>query len=515
MINVRRAVGFLVGALALASSADAAWLEARTNTFVVMANMKDADIRDMATRLERFDQFLRKAHGLSPVAQPRSNPLTVYVLDNVGAVQQLCEAQSGCANAAGFYIGRAEGSAVFTPRRSGDDSVFDISAQAVLFHEYAHHFMLENWSAAYPAWFTEGFAEFYGASTFERDGAFKFGQVPNYRLYGLLTTKALPLAQMLAAEKRPKGGAEEEALYGRGWLLTHYLTFEPSRQGQLDSYLGAINQGLRGQAAAEKAFGELAVLEKELNAYIARKRLRYVGLPATAFAPVTVTVRELSPGEGAMMRVRIRSDRGVDRSAAERVVAEARPLAARFPADAGVQVVLAEAEYDAGNDDAAEAAADRALAVDPRFYGAMIYKGRARIRRLAARGGDDAAWNEARGWFIKANAIDNDAAGALMLFYESFVAERRKPTPNAIAALERAQGLVPQDAGLRWLLVKSLADRGSFAEARNILAPLAFDPHAAADNAFAALLAALDARDAATAQTAIAEVDRTRSGGNP
>src|SRR3546814_11684303 len=70
---------------------------------------------------------------------------------------------------------------------------------------------------------------------------------------------------------------------------------------------------------------------------------------------------------------------------------------------------MAEIEYDAKNNAEAEAAADRALALDPKLVVAMIYKGRVLARRAAeSKQADD--WKAARSWFIKANHADPDFA---------------------------------------------------------------------------------------------------------
>src|SRR3546814_8430847 len=81
--------------------------------------------------------------------------------------------------------------------------------------------------------------------------------------------------------------------------------------------------------------------------------------------------------------LRIRSARGVDKKMAAELVGEARPVAARYAGDAFVQRAMAEIEYDAENDAEAEAAADRALALDPGLVPAMLYKGRVLARRAA------------------------------------------------------------------------------------------------------------------------------------
>ena len=45
----------------------------------------------------------------------------------------------------------------------------------VLLHEYAHHFMISNSPFALPAWYSEGGAEFFGATRFNEDGGLTLG----------------------------------------------------------------------------------------------------------------------------------------------------------------------------------------------------------------------------------------------------------------------------------------------------------------------------------------------------
>ena len=135
-----------------AAPAVAAWHEARSPHFVVYADDKPAAVRALAERLERFDAFIRLYHAMPEDASAGANPVTIYQVSSIGAIQKLM----GARNVAGFYVGRASGAIAFTPKRMDGD----YGADLVLFHEYAHHFLLGNYVQAYPAWFSEGYAEF-------------------------------------------------------------------------------------------------------------------------------------------------------------------------------------------------------------------------------------------------------------------------------------------------------------------------------------------------------------------
>jgi Flp pilus assembly protein TadD len=496
-----------------AAPARASWLQARSEHFIVYSkDDSDASLREFATRLERFDKGMRILRKLPDTPSDHANPLTIYVLPDAAAVERLCNDGAHnagwCTNIAGFYNGRAEGSVAFTPHRSGTGDPLGGNAQIVLFHEYTHHFMLQNYSAAYPAWFVEGFAEFNSTASFDKDGSIGFGKPALHRYYGLLSGKPLPLARMLAPDSSDLRGWQREAMYGRGWLLTHYLTFSKDRQGQLSTYISGINEGKSGAQAATAAFGDIRKLDIELDKYLRRPSLSYLRLTADTAPTGPITIRQLTPGEAAMMPVRLISKRGVDAATAARVVVDARKLAAPYPNEPGAQDALAEAEFDNGNDELAEAAADRALAANPKDRAAMMYVGRSRMRRASkAKVADPAVWKDARSWFIKANHSENDDAAPLMLFYMSFEAEGRKPTANAITGLEYAFLMAPQDPGLRWLVARQYLADGRFKEARITLAPLAFDPHATPDNQAAAIITLIDKGDAEAIATTLKKAE--------
>ena len=167
-----------------------------------------------------------------------------------------------------------------------------------------------------------------------------------YRGYGLIAGKPLKLEPMLAGTYGKLRDDQLDALYGRGWLLFHHLTFEPTRRGQLSAYLKSIGEGVDAGKAARTAFGDLRQLDRDLDRYLS-KRLNYSTLSAGALAAPVVTTRRLTPAQSAMLPLRMRSKRGVDAREAARVVVAARKVAARHGDDGLVQVSLAEAEYDA------------------------------------------------------------------------------------------------------------------------------------------------------------------------
>lgn len=492
--------GVMAAALAVgvALPAQAEWYQATSKHFIVYANDNADVVQKQAEQLERFDGAIRLIRGLDDDAADASNKLTVYVVASDAAVQRLFG--TGGKNIAGFYDGRASGSVAFTPGRNrGGDPSDSLDPQIVLFHEYAHHVLLGHQNLAVPRWYAEGFAEFMSTTRFDKD-FFWIGAPAQHRAYTLLLGQGMSAEKLFAADRRKLSEAETSELYARGWLLTHLVALDPTRRSQFATYLTLFNQGVPSVEAATKAFGDLKALNKEMNARLSASKLPALKLGNDRLPKPDVTLRPLRPGEKAMIALRMRSDRGVNRTTAQPILEEATPIAAKYADDPVVQGWLAEMALDAGRYDAAEAAADRALALDPKSTQALVYKAQVHLRRAReAHVTDPAVWKEARSWLLKANKLDNNDAYALTLYYSSFGMAREKPTANAKAALMQAYLLVPQDESLGFAYgVQSLLD-GKTAEARAALAPLAYSPHASADNPAARLLAQLDAGKTGTA----------------
>lgn len=485
-------------ALAWTGQAHAEWHEATSNHFIVYSNDDADDVAKFTEKLERFDRTLRFLTRQPEVPIDPANRVTVFQVDDISAIRRL----SGSSNVAGFYIPRAGGSVAFVPRRSGNGK-YDLGAEQVLFHEYAHHFMLSNYAdAAFPKWFVEGFAEFFATVQMRPKGEIWVGTPPMYRTY------AFAHGTPVTATRLVSGAADDsdEAIYAQGWLLTHMMHFATERRGQLDRYVASINSGKSPKVAAE-AFGDGRQLDRDMDHYL-RTRLRYAVVPADKVPPATVRVRALTPGEAAVMNIRVRSKRGVDRKMALALLPLVRRAAAPFPHDAAAQVALAEAEYDAGNFALAADAARRTIAADPKLADGHVYLGMAMMAQATAEKVTDATrWRDIRRSFLAANAIANDDPEPLQLYYQSFLAAKQEPTANARDALLRAHQLGPQDIGLRMRTAAMLMRDKRGADARRMLTPVAYSPHGGG-TALAAS-AVIAAYDAGGTEAAIALMDRT------
>ena len=470
-------------AILLATPAHAEWWEARTDHFIIYSESSRQNVQEFAQKLERFDQSMRSLQQIKPDARlSDSRKVTIFRAGDIKDIAVL--AGAGGSGIAGFYIPRASGPTAFVPAKeeirqrslytdAGSQAAQTLDAETVLFHEYVHHFMFRHFAAAYPSWYREGIAEAYSTMEFRDGGSFHIGNPPQARAQALFGGLNYSIKRMLLTSQKP-GMEDVFGRYTYGWLLTHYLTFDPSRKGQLSTYLKLINSGMAMSAAAEKAFGDLGRLQADVDKYLHKKPLPGAMVKPANYVEPRVEVRALGPDEAAIMKVRTRSKVGVNKKTAKDVASDARAIGARYPNSHLVQLALAEAELDAENFDAAERAADAAIAARPDSAEALYYKGSILLERAKA---DPKYFAEARRWFLKANIADSDHPGPLIGNYLTYSRAKQPIPESALIGLEKAYMLAPYDADLRLMLAGQLLSEQKGDLARDLLIPLALAPH--------------------------------------
>ncbi|MDO9369978.1 MAG: hypothetical protein Q7T68_15535 [Sphingopyxis sp.] len=496
-------------ALLFSNAAHAEWWEARTGHFIIYSESKREDAEGFARELERFDNALRTMQNM-PVPGPDvgdANRLKVYRTGDTDRLGYILNASGS--GIGGIYFGRAGNPTSFVPAREKrstskhiDTDGPGLDIRSTLFHEYTHHFMLTNFSTAYPHWYTEGFAELYSTIRFNSDGSFHVGDVPQHRGEALKQLTDVRLSRLLDTKVK-LSGIEYYQSYSYGWLLAHYLNFHAARQGQLKTYLSALNKGEDSLAAANRAFGDLDALQKEVRKYRNGPFLGYDIKPGSYVEP-TVAMRRMTPAEEAVIQTHMRSLRGVTPGQAKDVAGDLAGKSAAYPDSLFVQVAVAEAELDARNFDAADAAADRAIAIDANSSAAQYWKGQIFLGRAEK---DKTAYAKARPHFVRARRLDpldpRPAIGYYLSFYEAGDAV---PEP-AVIALEEVFPYASYDHEYRLLLGRQLLDEKRGDVARTVLAPIAFGSHSGdEENPLQAVVALIDGNKLDEARTKMADI---------
>lgn len=467
----------------LPSAAQADWYEAQSEHFVIYADDSEKDILRFTENLERYHSAMEILLGRDLSNPSPSNRVTIFVVGDDKDMSNL----SGSRAIGGFYIPRAGASRAFVQEIRNQNG-YPHRSTIILLHEYAHHFLISSSRFAMPRWMSEGMAEFFAAATFEGDGSLLIGRYAQHRQWEVGGPVPVSVQELLDPEVlRKNRGPNDNGFYGRAWLLFHYLTFSEDRSGQLEEYQRRLAQGESSLDAGKRAFGDLEKLDTELSAYSRAPTMKAERVPAEKLSKSSINLRKLPDGEARMMQFRIVSQRGVDREQATELLEDVRKVAKKYPDDPGVLSALAEAEYDAGNDLEAVAAADRAIALDPTRVNPYVQKGFALFRQADAVDEPDreSAYDKAMKPFSALNARENDHPLPLIFYYRSFVEKGEEPTEQAKTALEMAARLAPFDQGL-WMQVAMMqAEEGKIALAKDSLRPLIANPHGGSQVEFA------------------------------
>ncbi|HEX5182511.1 MAG TPA: hypothetical protein VFW19_05090 [Allosphingosinicella sp.] len=461
-----------VGAMmALPTAAQAGWREAETPHFQIYSDGGETQLVDFAQRLEGLDALLHKATGFPASSDPTK--VRVIMLQTMAMVQKASHQRNP--NLAGFYTVNIEGPIAVSSYSK--DSDYTTTPEITLFHEYAHHFMLEYFPASYPAWYIEGFAEIASTSEPAGGGRMSFGKAASHRGYSLTSSRWIPVQQLLDATYA--SSPEDSDFYGESWLLAHYLTFAPKRQGQLRKYLGALESGVPNPAAAKAAFGDLDQLNRDARIYLEQANFTYHAVPIALPARDTIKVSELSPGASDLMEESASLSDAMSKEEMAAYLANLKQKAARYPDDPYALQLLADAEYLAGDYAASGAAIDRLLALTPNSVPGRVRKAMVLLQEADTLNGSarEARIAQARRLIVAANQSAVNDPGPLVAYYRSFVVAGERPPRQAIEGLMQAVGTIPADPGPRMMLVNELVRDGRLAEAIAYLEPLAYDPH--------------------------------------
>ncbi len=463
----------LILALAAPGAARAEWREAETAHFRIYSSGGEQQLRRFAERLETFDALLRRLASVPASVEPVK--VRVFLLETEDQVRRAYHVSAG-SSVAGFYTVNMEGPLAVSPRRTDvSDSTF--GPEIVLFHEYAHHFMLQYFPVSYPAWYVEGFAEMASTAVPLPGGKMAFGKPASHREYSLTASRWVPVSQLLTQSysQFPKDGD----FYGQAWLLSHYLTFAPARKGQIYRYLGALAAGRPQAEAAREIFGDVEALNREARHYLDGRTFTYAPIEVQHPAPESIKLRLLSPGEASLVEDMAAFRDRVDEKERAAWIAAIRAKAARYPSDPKVLQFLADAEFAAEDYPAALATADKWIAVAPNDVQAMTRKATILLEQADALEGAARAAKiaSARALIVAANRIDADDPKTLVAFYEAYRVSGERPPQVALDALRQAVGTMPQAYRPRMLLATALANQGKYDEAIFYLGPIAYDPH--------------------------------------
>jgi hypothetical protein len=457
--------------LAASSPAAADWMRAESDHFIVYSEGSEAQLRRQLTLLEDFHRLLQTLTNVR-TEDPRIRKLPVYLVRGHGQLSQVARIGR---TVAGFYAASPRGTAAFVDTEAGSGGGL-VGQNEVLFHEYAHHFMMQHQgNVSYPPWYIEGFAEYLGTARFSED-RIEVGRPSEMRARFLRSlTDWTPTDDVLFRGAR-SDPLEAARFYAQSWFMTHYFFSDNARRLQLISYLNALAQGQPQRPAFRASFGMGPNdLHRRLLGY-ARTPLAYqtFSRPSAARAP-QIAVTRLSNAAGEILLVHAGLALGGKPDASEM---RRFRLAARSE-DPFTLRALAEAEIVEGDRDAGERIVTRLLAAAPNDPELLYIRAMRHIAAGRALEGAErlAQFRLARPWLVRAHQADPNHVPTLYRYAQSFAGEPNFTSVNNINIMLLAVELAPQVGEIRLAAGSMLLMRGEFEQAERILQSLASTAH--------------------------------------
>jgi Tfp pilus assembly protein PilF len=274
------------------------WIEVRSPHFTVVTDAGEKQGRHIA---DQFDRMRWLFQALYPTANVDPAESTVVIAAKNEKVFETMEPApylaKGQMKLGGYYAHSQEKNYILLQLDTQYEHPF-----ATVYHEYTH-LQFAFASAWMPLWLNEGLAEFM-QNTEIRDKEVLLGEPSADDILYLRQNNLIPLSVLFKIDAHSPYYHEEQkgsAFYAEAWALTHLLmvTDHNKHTNQIGTYMSLVSSGQDSLAAAEKAFGDLAQLQKALENYIHQASYTEFVLSSAA-APIdesTYTVRLLTQVE--------------------------------------------------------------------------------------------------------------------------------------------------------------------------------------------------------------------------
>jgi tetratricopeptide (TPR) repeat protein len=241
------------------------WISVHSRNFQLVGNAGEKDIRQVANRLEQFRTVFALLFPAMKLNSPVPTTVIVFKSDSSYKPFKVNPNVTGY-----FQPGEDTNYITLTTEKSFGDQPY-----RTIFHEYVHLLVENTMGATVPLWFNEGLAEYY--STFditdENRKVILGDLVRNHVLY-LRDQKLLPLRTLFAVDYKSPYYNERNKMnifYAESWMLTHYLLQGDSqkRRPQLARFVDLIRSKLTVDEAFQQAFQiSLDGFEKDFRSYV-------------------------------------------------------------------------------------------------------------------------------------------------------------------------------------------------------------------------------------------------------
>jgi tetratricopeptide (TPR) repeat protein len=281
---------------ALCGSAHAApdqWLEVRSAHFTVLTDSNEKQGRHILDQFERMRwifQTLFPKSNVDPVS-----PIVVLAAKNGKSFEALepeAYLAKGQLKLGGLFMREADKNYVLLRLDGEEEHPF-----ATVYHEYTH-LQFSGDAEWMPLWLNEGTAEFI-QNTEIRDKDVQLGEPSRDDILYLRQSRMIPLPVLFKVDHNSPYYHDEQkgsVFYAEAWALTHllYVTDRQKGTNRVGDYMRLVKGHEDPVAAAERAFGDLKLLQKALEEYVQRSVYMHFILSSAA-APIDESSFKVRP----------------------------------------------------------------------------------------------------------------------------------------------------------------------------------------------------------------------------
>jgi tetratricopeptide (TPR) repeat protein len=243
------------------------WVEVDSPHFAVVTDSNEKEARKLAGQFERMRSLFKEV--LPFAAGDAGLPITVLALkDRKGfvALEPAAYLSKGSLPLDGLFLRTPDRNYILLRL----DTEHEEHPFAVVYHEYTH-FVLRK-AEWLPIWLNEGLAQFY-ENTDIGETSVSLGQPTADLILFLRDQRLLPLPTLFAVGYDSPYYHQEDkgsVFYAESWALTHMIEVQDAqrKQHRLQDYAHYMVKGEDAVTAAQHAFGDLTMLQKQLNDYV-------------------------------------------------------------------------------------------------------------------------------------------------------------------------------------------------------------------------------------------------------
>jgi len=253
-------------------SASEQWFRVTSLHFIVITNSNQKQGRHILDQFERMRWVFQTLFPNANVDPPE--PIVIIAAADKKTFQALEPAAylaRGQMKLAGLFLRTPDKNYILLNL----DAESEQHPYATIYHEYTH-IQFRNDLAWIPIWINEGLAELFQNTEIHSKDV-QLGMPNGDDILYLRENSAIPLDVLFRVDYKSPYYHEEEkgsVFYAESWALTHFLfvSDHQNHTNRLQTYLDLCRDHEDPVVAAQKAFGDLKVLQDQLSSYIGQSQ---------------------------------------------------------------------------------------------------------------------------------------------------------------------------------------------------------------------------------------------------